>query len=151
MCMSSSGGNKELIKKFELCSFWKEIKLQLTFWHYLSNLLFVNCIFLGYSSLNFSSTIRYLKLKEMPKYKHVPTWQTYIFALCFWLGQNYMKICFKNISSAKLQWKKCARGVKHNCFFCIMLHSSWISLSASFVLWLIFLVSAFFCKLLPSA
>ena len=40
------------------------------FWHCFSN-LFVNCIVLGYSSLNISSTITDLKLKGMPNYKQV--------------------------------------------------------------------------------
>ena len=66
---------KDLIKKFELSNFWKEIKLQLITNKYFgivfSKLLFVNCIFLGHSSLNISSTIRDFKLKGMPKYKQV--------------------------------------------------------------------------------
>ena len=65
---------KDLIKKFELSNFWKGNKLPTTnheqiFWYCFSNLLFVNCIFLGYSSLNISSTIRDFKLKLMSKYK----------------------------------------------------------------------------------
>ena len=52
---------------------------------------------------------------------------TYIFAPCIWLAQNYMKIWFRNISSAKLKWKECTRRIKHDCFFfCIMVDSSWI-------------------------
>ena len=97
------------------------------FWHCFSNLLFVNCIVLGYSSLNISSTIRDLKLKGMPKYKQVWTCYTYIFAPYIWLAHNYMKIWFRNISSAKLKWKGCTRRIKHDCFFfCIMVDSSWI-------------------------
>ena len=120
-----------LYNKFELSNFWKEIKLQTNykqiFWHCFSNLLFVNCIVLGYSSLNISSTIRDLKLKGMPKYKQVWTCYTYIFAPYIWLAHNYMKIWFRNISSAKLKWKGCTRRIKHDCFFfCIMVDSSWI-------------------------
>ena len=63
----------------------------------------------GYSLLNISSTIRDLKLEGMPKYKKVWVWHTDIFALWFWVPQNYMKICFRNISSAKLKWKECTR------------------------------------------
>ena len=69
-----------LYNKFELSNFWKEIKLQTNykqiFWHCFSNLLLVNCIVLGYSSLNISSTIRDLKLKGMPKYNQVWTCYT---------------------------------------------------------------------------
>ena len=66
---------KGLIKKFELSNFWKGNKFPTTnhkqiFWYCFSNLMFVNCIFLGYSSLNISSTIiRDFKLKLMSKYK----------------------------------------------------------------------------------
>ena len=110
------------------------------FWHCFSNLLFVNCIVLGYSSLNISSTIRDLKLKGMPKYKQVWTCYTYIFAPYIWLAHNYMKIWFRNISSAKLRWKGCTRRIKHDClFFCIMVDSSWIYFILNFP-WLIFLV-----------
>ena len=42
-----------------------------------------------------------------------------IFVLCFWLARNYMKICFRNINSAKLKWK----------IFCMLVDSSWISFS----------------------
>ena len=121
---------KNLINKFELSNFWKEIKLQLITNKYFSivcccNLLFVNCIVFGYSLLNISSTIRDLKLEGMPKYKKVWVWHTDIFALWFWVPQNYMKICFRNISSAKLKWKECTR--RHDCFFfCIRVNSSWI-------------------------
>ena len=44
-----------------------------------------------------------------------------IFVLCFWLARNYMKICFRNINSAKLKWK----------IFCMLVDSSWISFSTS--------------------
>ena len=40
-----------------------------------------------------------------------------------------MKICFRNISSAKLKWKECTRRIKHDCFFFsayVMVDSSWI-------------------------
>ena len=133
-----------LYNKFELSNFWKEIKLQLTnyeqiFWHCFCNFLFVNCIVLGYSLLNVSSTIWDLKLKGMPKYKQVWTWCTYIFAPCIWLGQNYMKIWFRNVSSAKLKWKGCTRRIKHDCFFSVL----WLTQVGYFILnfpWLIFLV-----------
>ena len=118
------------------------------FWHCFSNLLFVNCIALGYSSLNISSIIRDLKLKGVPKYKQVWTWHTYIFVLCFWLVQNYTNICFRNISSANVKWKKCTRRIEHDCFFCI----GWLKLD--FILnfpWFMFLVGVFlanYCHLL---
>ena len=120
-----------LYNKFVLSNFWKEIKLQLTnyekiFWHCFSNFLFVNCIVLGYSSLNISSTIWDLKLKGMLKYKQVWTWCTYIFAPCIWLAQNYMKVWFRNVSSAKLKWKGCTRRIKH------FLHYGWLKLDTSF-------------------
>ena len=109
-------------------NFW--IKLQTNykqiFWYCFSNLLFVNCIVLGYSSLNISSTIRDLKLKGMPKYKQVWTCYTYIFAPYIWLAHNYMKIWFRNISSAKLRWKGCTRRIKHDCFF--FLYYGWLKL-----------------------
>ena len=95
------------------------------FWHCISNLLFVNCIVLGYSSLDIRSTIRDLKLKGMPKYKQVRTWHTDIFTLCFWLPQNYMKIYFRKMSSAKLKWKECTRRIKHDFFF---LYYGWLKL-----------------------
>ena len=63
---------KDLIKKSELSNFWKEIKLPTTnhkqvFFFF--NLLFINCIFLDYPSLNISSTIKDLKMKGISKYK----------------------------------------------------------------------------------
>ena len=119
------------------------------FWHCFSNLLFVNCIVLDYSSLNTSSTNRNLKLKGMPKYKQVKTWHTDIFVLCFWLAQKYMKICFRNINSAKLKWKECNRIIKHDCFFSVL----WLTQVGYFILnfpWLIFLIVFFanYCHLL---
>ena len=58
---------KDLIKNFELSNFWNHKQI---FWYCFSNLMFVNCILLGYSSLNISSTIiRDFKLKLMSKYK----------------------------------------------------------------------------------
>ena len=60
-----------------------------------------------------------------------------------------MKICFRNISSAKLKWKECSRRIKYDCFFCILIGSSSISFSTT--LDLFFLVFFFFCQLLPSA
>ena len=142
---------KDLINKFELSKFWKEIKLQLITNKYFSivcccNLLFVNCIVFGYSLLNISSTIRDLKLEGMPKYKKVWVWHTDIFALWFWVPQNYMKICFRNISSAKLKWKECTR--RHDCFFSVL----GLTQVGYFILnfpWPIFIVV--FCHLLPSA
>ena len=98
-------------------------------WHCFSNLLFLDCTALGYSSLNTGSTIRDLKLKGMPKYKQVWAWHTDIFTLCFWLAQNYMKICFRNTSSAKLKWKECTRRIKHDCFF---LYYGWFKLDILF-------------------
>ena len=63
-----------------------------------------------------------------------------IFVLCFWLARNYMKICFRNIHSAKLKWK----------IFYMLVDSSWISFStsldSSFHL-LFFLFFFFFCQL----
>ena len=141
-----------LYNTFELSNFWKEIKLQLTnhkqtFWHCFSNFLFVNSIVLGYSSLNISSTIWDLKLKRMSKYKQVWTLRSYIFAPCIWLAQNYMRIWFRNVrsaklkwkgcmriwfrnvSSAKLKWKGCTRRIKHDCLF---LYYGWLKLDISF-------------------
>ena len=104
---------------------------------------------LGYLLLiDISSTIRALQLKIMPKYKQVWPWHTDIFALCFWLSRNYMKICFINISSTKLKWKECTRRIKHECFLVL-----WFRLKLDFILkfpWLIFLVGVF-RQLLPSA
>ena len=128
--------------KFELSNFWKEIKLQTNykqiFWHSFSN-LFVNCIVLGYSSLNISSTIRDLKLKGMPKYKQLWACYKYIFAPYIWLTHNYMNFWFRNISSAKLKWKECTRRITHDCFFSVI----WLTQVGYFILnfpWLIFLV-----------
>ena len=112
--------------------------------HGFSNLLFVNCVVLGYSSLDTSSTIRDLKLKLMLKYKQVWNWRTVIFVLCFWLAQNYMKICFRNINSAKFKWKECSKRIKYGCFFCILVGSSSISFSTT--LDLFFLVFFFFAN-----
>ena len=61
----------------------------------------------------------------MPNYEQVWLWHTDIFALCFWLTRNYKKICFRNISSAKLKWNKCTRRIKHDCFF---LYYGWLKL-----------------------
>ena len=94
-------------------------------------LLLIALSFLGYLSLSISSTIRDLKLKEMPKYNQVWPWHTDNFALSFWLARNSMKICFRNISSTTLKWKECKRRNKHNFFFGIMVNSSWISFSTS--------------------
>ena len=113
------------------------------FWHCFSNLLFVNCIVLGYSSLNISSTIRDLKLKGMPKYKQVWTCYTYIFAPYIWLAHNYMKIWFRNISSAKLKWKECTRRIKHDC--CSFLYYGWLKLDISFSTSIDSFVYLFFC------
>ena len=99
------------------------------FWHCCSNLLFVNCIFLGYSSLNIRATIRDLKLKGMPKYKQVWTWHIDLFTLCLWLAQNFMKICFRNMGSAKLEWKERTRRIKHDCFY---LYYGWLKLHILF-------------------
>ena len=88
-------------------------------WHCFSNLLFVNCIVLGYSSLNINSTIRDLKLKGIPKYKQMRTWPTNIFTLflaCPELYEDLFQICFY-LSSAKLNM---------TVFFCIMIDSIWI-------------------------
>ena len=120
---------KDLINKFELSNIWKEIKLELITNKCFSivcccNLLLVNFIVFGYSLLNISSTIRDLKLEGMPKYKKMWAWHTDIFASWFWVSQNYMKICFRNISSAKLKSKEFTR--RHDCFFCIRVNSSWI-------------------------
>ena len=105
----------DLIKKFERSNFLEEIKLQLITSKYFG-IVFPTCylIVFGYSSWNISSTIRDLKLEGMPKYKQVWTWYTDIFSLCFWLARNYTKICFRNISSAKLKWKDCSRRIKHS-------------------------------------
>ena len=82
----------------------------------------------------------------MPKYKQVWTWYTYIFVPCIWLAQNYMKILFRNISSAKLKWKVCTRRITYDCFFSVL----WLTQVGYFILnfpWLIFLVvfSANYC------
>ena len=37
-----------------------------------------------------------------------------------------MKICFRNMSSANLKWKEYPKRIKEDCFFCIMVDSSWI-------------------------
>ena len=134
-----------IASRFQLCNFRKEIKLQLItnkyFGHCVSNLLFVNCIVLGYSSLNISSTIRDLKLKGMPKYKQVWTW--HIFLACL----EFMKIWFRNISSAKLEWKECTRRIK-DCFFSVL----WLTQAGySFSTSLDSLFYLLFCQLLPSA
>ena len=58
-----------------------------------------------------------------------------------------MKICFRNISSAKLKWKECTRRIKHDCFF--FLHMLWLTQVEYFILnfpWLIFLVAFFFAN-----
>ena len=102
----------------------------------------------GYSLLNISSTIRDLKLEGMPKYKKVWVWHTDIFALWFWVPQNYMKICFRNISSAKLKWKKFTR--RHDCFFFSVLGLTQVGYFIIDFPWPIFIVF-FFCQLLPSA
>ena len=63
-----------------------------------------------------------------------------IFVLCFWLARNYMKICFRNINSAKLKWK----------IFYMLVDSSWISFSTSLdssFQMLFFLFFFFFCQL----
>ena len=47
-------------------------------------------------------------------------WHTDILVLCFWLAQNYMKICFRNICSANVKWKRCTRRIEHNWFFSVL-------------------------------
>ena len=140
-----------LHNKFQLSNFWKEMKLQLITNKYLAlfSQFVINCIAQGYSSLNINATIRDLKLKGMPRHKQVWTWYTYIFAPCIWLAQNYMKIWFRNISSAKLKWKGCTRRIKYDCFFSVL----WLTQVGYFNLnfpWFIFLVvfSANYCHLL---
>ena len=115
---------------------------------------------MGYSSLNISSTIWDLKLKRMSKYKQVWTLRSYIFAPCIWLAQNYMRIWFRNVrsaklkwkgcmriwfrnvSSAKLKWKGCTRRIKHDCLFLYYGWLSWI-FHSQLPFWLIFLVVFF--------
>ena len=97
------------------------------FWHWFSNFLLVNCIVLGYSSLHISSNIRYLKLKGMPNINKCELDRD-IFALCFWLAQNYMKICLRNITSVKLK-KKSVQEELNMTVFCNKVELSWILFS----------------------
>ena len=114
---------KDLINKFELSNFWKETKLKLITNKYFRIVFPICCLLIVWSLfihslLNISSTIRDLKqLEGMPKYKKCE-FDTHIFALWFWVPQNYMKICFRNISSAKSKWKECTR--RHNYFFSVL-------------------------------
>ena len=108
------------IKKFKLSNFWKEIKLQLITNKYFGIAFTTFCLLIALSGLfivKYSSTIKYMKMKGMPKYKQVWTWHTDIFDLYFWLAWNYIKICFRNISSAMLKWKECTGRIKHDCLF----------------------------------
>ena len=107
---------KDLIKKFALSSFCKGIKLQLISQTNVLELFF---------QFVFSSL-------------HCIAWA---FALCFWLAQNYRKICFRDISFAKLKWKECTRSIINDGF----LYYGWPKLH--FILnfpWFIFLVGFFF-------
>ena len=125
--MSSTCGHEGLDKELWAQQFLKKNQATTNITNKHFGIVFPICFllialsFLGYLSLSISSTIRDLKLKEMPKYKQVWPWHTDIFALCFWLSRNSMKICFRNISSTKLKWKECQRRNKHNFFLVLWL------------------------------
>ena len=88
-------------------------------------LLLVNCLVLGYLSLNLARLSEIWNWKGCLSKNKCELGTQIFFALCFWLARNNMKICFRKISSAKLKWKKCTRRIKHECFF---LHYGWLKL-----------------------